>query len=401
MAVALAPYFREVVATDVFDYGFGRVADFLKNKHPAQSFDWVITNPPFRLGEEFISRSMDIARRGVAMLTRTVFIESVGRYERLFKVNPPPGLRSSRNVSRWSKVALTRRHQPQQGMRGWCGKRIDSGDQSYFGYTDGGNVRLEARFHGGAVNQPDEMTRGLVALKPNIILASNPYAIRAVLNATRDIPVVGVDLESDPVASGLVKSLSRPGGNFTGFFLDIPELGGKQIELLMEAVPGLTRVAIVWDATIGEVQFRATEGARRPKGVVLQSLPIRRAEDFDAALEQAVRNGAQGVILLSSPLIFLQRAHIADVAAKARLPTISLFTSFPRFGGLMAYGPNFASIFTQAAEYVVRILAGARPGELPIQRPTKFELIINAKAASAIGLDLPPALLARADEVIE
>lgn len=269
------------------------------------------------------------------------------------------------------------------------------------GYTNGGNVRLETRFHGGAVNQPDEMARDLVALKPNIILASNPYAIRAVLNATRDIPVVGVDLESDPVASGLVKSLSRPGGNFTGFFLDIPELGGKQIELLMEAVPGLTRVAIVWDATIGEVQFRATEGARRPKGVVLQSLPIRLAEDFDAALEQAVRNGAQGVILLSSPLIFLRRAHIADVAAKARLPTISLFTSFPRFGGLMAYGPNFASIFTQAAEYVVRILAGARPGELPIQRPTKFELIINAKAASAIGLDLPSALLARADEVIE
>jgi putative tryptophan/tyrosine transport system substrate-binding protein len=272
------------------------------------------------------------------------------------------------------------------------------------GLVDGQNMVLEARFYGGpgsVLDRYDEYARELVALKCSVIFASNPYAIRAVLKATSTIPTVGIDLESDPVASGLAKSLARPGGNFTGFFLDIPELGGKQIELLREAVRAVSRLAVLWDATIGAVQFRATEMAARSAGVVLQSLPIRRPEDVNDAFEHAVREQAQAMVILSSPLIFAERAHIADLALKTRLPTISLFSSFPSFGGLMAYGPDFPSIFKQAAGYVSRILDGAKPAELPIQRPTKFELVINVKTAQAVGLTIPEALLVRADQVIE
>jgi putative ABC transport system substrate-binding protein len=269
------------------------------------------------------------------------------------------------------------------------------------GYVNGRNVLLEARFSGTALDRIDEVAHELVALECSVILASNPYSIRAATKATSTIPIVGVDLESDPVASGLVKSVARPGGNFTGFFLDIPELGGKQIELLLEAVPRVSRVAVLWDATIGAVQLRATETAPRPAGVTLQSLPIRRVEDISGAFEQATRKQAHGLVVLSSPLIFAQRSHIADAALNARLPTINLFISFPKVGGLMAYGPDLGSLFTQAAGYVARILAGANTADLPIQRPTKFELVINLKTAKAIGLTIPETLLVRADQVIE
>lgn len=269
------------------------------------------------------------------------------------------------------------------------------------GYVDGRNVVLEERIIGPAQDRAAEIARELVVLKSKVIFAGTPYAIRAAVKATSTIPIVGVDLESDPVASELVKSNARPGGNFTGFFLDIPDLGGKQIELLMEAVKSVSRLAIIWDETIGSVQFRATETAPRPAGVTLQSLPIQRAEDFGAALERATHEQAQGLVLLSSPLIFLQRQHIADLTLSARMPTISLFTSFPKVGGMMAYGPNFPSLYKQAASYVARILAGANPGELPVQRPNKFELVVNLKTAKALGLAIPEALLVRADEVIE
>ena len=201
------------------------------------------------------------------------------------------------------------------------------------GYIDGQSVVLEERIIGPALDRADEIARELVALKSKVIFAGTPYAIRAAVKATSTIPIVGVDLESDPVASGLVKSNARPGGNFTGFFLDIPDLGGKQIELLIEAVKSISRLAIIWDQSIGSVQYHATETAPRPAGVTLQSLPIQRAEDFGAALEPATHERAQGLVLLSSPLIFLQRQHIADMTLSARMPTISLFTSFPKSGG--------------------------------------------------------------------
>jgi putative tryptophan/tyrosine transport system substrate-binding protein len=269
------------------------------------------------------------------------------------------------------------------------------------GYVEGQNVLLESRFSEGAVEPIDGFARELVALKCSVIFASNPYAIRATMKATATIPIVGVDLEDDPVANGWTKNLARPGRNVTGVFLDLPELGGKQIELLKEAVPTLSRLAVLWDATIGNVQYRATEMAARPAGITLQSLPIQRVEDIDQAFEHAEREQARGMVVLSSPLIFVQRSHIANLALNTRLPTISLFTASPKVGGLMAYGPHFPSMFARAANYVVRILAGAKPNELPIERPSKFELVINLKTAKALGLDVPWFLQQRANEVIE
>jgi putative ABC transport system substrate-binding protein len=269
------------------------------------------------------------------------------------------------------------------------------------GYIDGRDVLMERRFHGAALDRIDAFANELVALKCNAIFAGAPYGIQAVLKATNTIPVVGVDLESDPVASGWAQSLARPGGNLTGLFLDLPELGGKQIELLREAVPTLSHLAVLWDATIGVVQFRATELAAGTAKLTLQSLPIRRVEDVKDGFDEAARKRVDGMVVLSSPLILNQRTQIADLALKARLPTISLFNFYPRVGGLMAYGPNLASMFKEAASYISRILSGAKPSELPIERPSKFELLINLKTAKALGLDIPFHLQQRADEMIE
>jgi putative ABC transport system substrate-binding protein len=269
------------------------------------------------------------------------------------------------------------------------------------GYLDGQNVVLEARYSVGAADPVDKFARELVALNCTVIFASNPYAIRATMKATNVIPIVGVDLEDDPIASGWAQNLARPGGNFTGIFLDLPELGGKQIELLREAVPTVSRLAVLWDATIGTAQFHATETASRSAGITLQSLPIKRAEDVDAAFEHAAREQINGMIVLSSPLIYVQRSRITNLALNTRLPTITLFTAFPKIGGLMAYGPHFPSMFLRAANYVARILSGTKPSELPIERPSKFELVINLKTAKALGFKIPETLLVRADEVIE
>jgi putative tryptophan/tyrosine transport system substrate-binding protein len=267
------------------------------------------------------------------------------------------------------------------------------------GYVGGQNIILDTRYHHGSLERIDEFARELVALKCSVIVAGSPYAIRAVLKETNTIPTVGIDLESDPVANGWVKSLARPGSNLTGLFLDIPDLGGKQIELLKNIVPTLTRLAALWDATIGTLQFHAIETAARSSGVTLESFPIRTAEEIE--VNRAEQKHIDGMIVLTSPLIFNQRSQIADLALKARLPTINGFNIYPKAGGLMAYGPNFPSMFKRAASYVDRILSGANPGELPIERPTKFELVINLKTAKALGLQVPWQLQQLADEVIE
>ena len=269
------------------------------------------------------------------------------------------------------------------------------------GYVEGRNVIVETRFAGNMLDRIDQFASELVALNCNLIFAAGPYAIQALTKATSTIPLVAIDLESDPVANRWAASIARPGGNLTGFFLDLPELGGKQIELLKEALPALSRVAFLWDSTVGLIQFRATEAVARTAGVAPLSLPIQRREDFKDAFDYAVSQQAHAVVVLSSPLIFGQRSQIAELALNARLATISLFTLFPRSGGLMGYGPNFADMWKRAATYVDRILRGARPGELPIERPSRFELVINLKTARAIGLDIPPTLVVRADEVIE
>jgi putative ABC transport system substrate-binding protein len=269
------------------------------------------------------------------------------------------------------------------------------------GYIDGQNIVVEARFTGNMLDRIAEFANELVALNCDVIFAAGPHNIQALMRATSTIPVVGIDLESDPIANGWASSIGRPGGHLTGVFLDLPDLGGKQIELLKEAVPTVSRLAFLWDSTVGLIQFHATEAAARTAGVAPLSLPIQRPEDFKDAFDRAASERAHAMVVLSSPLVFSQRSQIADLALKAHLPTISLFTLFPRSGGLMAYGPNFPEMWKRAATYGDRILKGAKAGELPIERPSKFELVINLKTAKALGVDVPWFLQQRADEVIE
>jgi putative ABC transport system substrate-binding protein len=263
------------------------------------------------------------------------------------------------------------------------------------GYVAGQNVTVVHRPLG------ESSVREVLQQNVDVICATSPPMVRALKQAATRVPVVAVDLESDPIASGLVKSLNRPEGNVTGFFLDLPELGGKLIQFLRESVHGLAEVGIVWHADVGQTQYAATAEAARRAALGLVSLPVRTPDDLRRAFETARLKKAGGVVVLSAPLMLHERALIAELAAAHRLPTIALFTQFPEVGGLLGYGPNFPDIMRRAAGQVARVLRGARPGELPVERPSKFELVINLKTARALGLTIPPSLLLRADQVIE
>ena len=268
-------------------------------------------------------------------------------------------------------------------------------------YNDGETAVIETRLYGTRLDQIQELANELVARECDVIFAAGPYAVKAMMRATRTIPIVAVDLESDPIASGWAKSLGRPSGNLSGMFLDLPEISGKQIQLIKEALPQLSSVGILWDSTVGEAQFRATEAAARAAHVGFISLPVKRLGDFEIALERAASERVQAVVVLSSPIIFGERAEIASLALKNRLATISIFTLFAQSGGLMAYGPDLPDMYRHAAIYVDRILKGARVESLPIDRPSKFKLVINLQTAKALGLVMPRLVLLRADEVIQ
>jgi putative ABC transport system substrate-binding protein len=263
------------------------------------------------------------------------------------------------------------------------------------GYVEGQNMVVIHRPIG------EKAVREVLAENVDVLCASGPESISAAKRATTTVPLVGVDLETDPVASGLVRTLSRPGGNVTGIFMDLPELGGKLIQLLREIVPSLSRLAIVWHPEVGKIQFEATERAARAAHLGVVSLPVKSADDLRPAVERARRERAGGIVLLSAPVLLHQRALIADLAQKFQLPAVSLFPAFPDAGGLLGYGPDFPDMMRRAAGYVVRILRGANPGDLPVERPAKFELVVNVKTARALGVTIPHSLLLRADRVIQ
>ena len=271
------------------------------------------------------------------------------------------------------------------------------------GYVIGENLVIDIRTPDQDKVKPyPEVARQLIAAGVDVILASNPYAAEAVTKATATIPVVAVDFESDPVARGWVATLARPGGNVTGFFLDLPELSAKQLQILKEVKPNLTKVATLGDARVNEPQFHAAEVGAQDARLTLQRFPVSGRDEIPRALMDAARWGAGALLLLSSPMMFTAMSHTAETAVKHRLPSISLFVPFfAEAGGLVAYGPTFVDPFRRAASYVDRILKGARAAELPVQRPTKFELVINGKTAKALRVAMPASLLARADHVIE
>jgi putative ABC transport system substrate-binding protein len=269
------------------------------------------------------------------------------------------------------------------------------------GYVEGKNLAIEYRFTKFRPELLPEAAGDLVRLNVSVIFAPTPEAGAAAKNATTSIPVVALDLESDPLAKGYVKSLARPGGNITGMFLDLPELSGKQMGLLRQLIPRLSRIAIFGIPGLNAAQFAATETAARVLMLEAEVMEVRVADDFERALEAARTKHVEAGILLSSPLVFTFSKQIGELALAKLLPLISLFAEFPKSGGLIAYGPNVAEIFRRCGDYVGKILHGAKPSELPIQRPEKFDLVINLKTAEALGLTVPPILLATADEVIE
>ena len=266
------------------------------------------------------------------------------------------------------------------------------------GYVEGKNFATEYRIKPESLPQA---AADLVRLNVNVIFAAAPEALAAANSATTSVPIVGLDLESDPVAKGYVKSLARPGGNVTGVFLDIPELCGKQVGLLKEFVPGLSRIAIFGVPDLNAPQFKATETAARIFNIEAESMEVRVVDDFEGAMEAARARHVEAGILLSSPLVFVFSRQIGELALAKRLPLISLFDAFPKNSGLLAYGPNLGEMFKRCGSYVGKILQGAKPSDLPIQRPEKFDLVINLKTAATLGVTVPPLLLATADEVIE
>ncbi|MGH7774911.1 MAG: ABC transporter substrate-binding protein [Candidatus Binatia bacterium] len=270
------------------------------------------------------------------------------------------------------------------------------------GYIEGRNVAIEHRFAQGKEDRLHELAAELVRLKVDVIVTLSTLDALAAQQATRTIPIVMM-ISSDPVGTGLVASLARPGENITGLTTLSPELSGKRLELLKEAVRRLSRVAVLWNAANPDkaLEFEQIQVAARSLGLQLQSLQVRGASDFQGAFRAATAKGAGALLALTDTLTITHQSQIADLAAKSRLPTIHEQREFVEAGGLMAYGPNHSDLSRRSAFYVDKILKGAKPSDLPVEQPMRFELVINLKTAKKIGLTIPPEVLVRADKVIK
>lgn len=271
------------------------------------------------------------------------------------------------------------------------------------GYVEGQHVVFEHRFGDLKAERISAVAAELVRLKVDVIVTGTDVGIAATKQQTRTIPIVMVS-STDPVETGFVASLARPGANITGLSAMSPELSGKRLELLRDVVPGLSRVAVIWNPDVrgAVLDYRETVGAARSTRLQLQSVEVSRADDLDGAFSAVTNGRAQALIVISpSPIMFANRNRIATFARTTRLPSIYANREFVDAGGLMAYGTSPGSQWRRAATYVHRILQGAKPGELPVEQPTAFELTINLKTAKALGLTVPPALLQRADHVVQ
>jgi putative ABC transport system substrate-binding protein len=271
-----------------------------------------------------------------------------------------------------------------------------------FGYVEGKNIVIEYRYAEGNLDRLPALAAELVRLKVDVIVTAAPPPTRAAKEATATIPIV-MGFDDDPVGSGFVASLAQPGGNVTGLSTLSPEISGKQLELLKEILPKLSRLAVLGTSTRpgNEQSLRETELAARAFGVNLQSLDVRIVQDIEIAFRAASNARAEAVLVLGGPVFNSQRKQVVDLAARNRLPAIYARPEFVEDGGLMNYGVSINDLLNRAATYVVKILKGAKPADLPVEQPTKFELIINLKAAKQIGLTIPPNVLARANRVIK
>jgi ABC-type uncharacterized transport system substrate-binding protein len=265
------------------------------------------------------------------------------------------------------------------------------------GYTEGKNIVIESRFAEGKPDRLPDLAAELVRLNVDVIVTSGPPSTRAAKKATSTIPIVMAE-DPDPVATGLVASLARPGGNITGLSSLSPEISGKRLEILKEVLPKLSRVAVL--GTGNAALVRETDLAAQALGLQLQYLEIREPNDIEAAFQKTAKGRADAVMLLENPVNLSHRKKIVDLAVRNRLPAIYPWPEFVEEGGLVTYTASRTDLFRRAATYVDKILKGAKPADLPVEQPTKFEFVINLNAAKQIGVTIPPNVLVRADKVI-
>jgi putative ABC transport system substrate-binding protein len=270
------------------------------------------------------------------------------------------------------------------------------------GFVEGRNLLFEVRGGDGRYERLSEQAAAFKASNVDVLITFGYPAAAAAKTSAKDVPVVVIG-SGDPVATGLAESLARPGGNLTGMTELSTELSAKRLEILKEAVPNLRRVAMLWNAAdLGmTLRYQAAETAAQVLNVNVQTLGVREPNDFDHAFAEMTRSRPDAILMVSDALTTLNRKRVIDFAAANLLPAIYEFGSLVRDGGMMSYGPDQSAIGVRAGDFVARILRGSRPADLPLEQPTKFELVVNLKTVKAIGLAMPPTLLARADEVIE
>jgi putative tryptophan/tyrosine transport system substrate-binding protein len=281
-------------------------------------------------------------------------------------------------------------------------KALDDGLRE-LGYIDGRNIAFERRFAEGKQERLPALVAELVRLDVDVIVTGSNPVITAVKQATVSIPVI-MAVSRDPVGAGFIASLARPGGNITGLSNDPgPDILGKNMELLKEAVPRISRVAYLWNPVPpgADTYRKAAESAVRKLGVAWHSVEVRQPNEFEGAFAAMVRDRMDAVLVAQDPLFLSARSRVVLLASRHRLPTMYGNREYAEVGGLMSYGPNIADQFRRVSAFVDKILKGAKPADLPVEQPTKFELVINLKTAKALGLTIPPSLLLRADQVIE
>jgi ABC-type uncharacterized transport system substrate-binding protein len=270
------------------------------------------------------------------------------------------------------------------------------------GYVEGKNIQLEIRWGEGKLDRMPALAAELVRMKVDVIVAVSSPSVMAAKQATPTIPIV-MPLSSDPVGDGLVASLARPGGNITGLSLMTPDLATRRLQLLKEVFPKLRPVAALWNPDyVGmAARFRQTQGAGPAIGMDVRSVEVRDSRELEDALEGLERQRPDALVLLADPLTLSQRLRIVEFAEEQRIPAIYEISQFVEAGGLMSYGPNVDEVVRRSASYVDKILKGAKPGDLPIEQPAKFELVINLKTANALGITIPKSVLLQADRVIQ
>lgn len=269
------------------------------------------------------------------------------------------------------------------------------------GFIDSQNVTIIARTADYDPARVAAYAAELIERKVSAILAVAPKVVQKTRSLTSTIPIVAIDLETDPVKSGLVASLAHPGGNVTGLFFDFPEFSSKWLELLSDIVPNLNRLGVLWDPGTGPVQLDALTAIAVQRGVALTVLKVGQPSGMDAAFQAIVEAKAQAVLMLSSPVFGAIPKQVADLALHYRLPSITLFPEYAEAGGLIAYGTDLLDLFGQSGDIVGKVLAGTSPADLPVERPSRFKLVINLRTAKALGVTISPLLQARADKVID